>query len=395
MRSTRDGLALRIGRRGLTSGAMTLAAVPALGLSLLGLPVLAVAENRLALGRPVFGIQALGWPLFAILSLGLSGFLVLRRGEGRWRAGVAILAFGLALALLAAGLGAGAARSLEGLAPAARASLGGGAWIGLALLAGGLGVALRRLRRPSLAFGVVAGLGLGAVLMARAGTFEALSLVVEYAARRESLHGAIGEHLVLSGAALVLALGGAVLLSLWRGGQGLVAILLGGIQVVPAVALLGGLVALTSGLLRLAPILRDLGLSALGAVPATLAIAAYLLLPLWRGLALALRSPDPATLEAAEAVGLTPRQILFGIRLPLGAPILVGALRVAAVQAIGLATLGALVGAGGLGRIVFDGMAQFAPDLILLGAIPVVALSLGAEIGLSRIEAAARRRWHA
>lgn len=160
-------------------------------------------------------------------------------------------------------------------------------------------------------------------------------------------------------------------------------------------ALLGGLVALTSGLLRLAPILRDLGLSALGAVPATLAIAAYLLLPLWRGLALALRSPDPATLEAAEAVGLTPRQILFGIRLPLGAPILVGALRVAAVQAIGLATLGALVGAGGLGRIVFDGMAQFAPDLILLGAIPVVALSLGAEIGLSRIEAAARRRWHA
>ena len=188
---------------------------------------------------------------------------------------------------------------------------------------------------------------------------------------------------------------GAVLLSLWRRGQGLVSIVLSGIQVVPAVALLGGLVAMTGGLLRAVPALRDLGLSALGAVPAIIAIAAYLLLPLWRGLALGLRSPDAATLEAAAALGLTPAQALFGVRLPLGAPVLVAALRVAAVQAIGLATLGALVGAGGLGRIVFDGMAQFAPDLILLGAIPVIALSLGAEIGLSRIEAAARRRWHA
>jgi osmoprotectant transport system permease protein len=56
------------------------------------------------------------------------------------------------------------------------------------------------------------------------------------------------------------------------------------------------------------------------------------------------------------------------------------------VQALGLATLGALVGAGGLGRIVFDGMAQFAPDLILLGAVPIVALSLLAERVLSALE---------
>jgi len=161
---------------------------------------------------------------------------------------------------------------------------------------------------------------------------------------------------------------------------------------VPAVALLGGLAALTGGLLRAVPPLRDLGLSALGPAPAIVGIAAYLLLPLWRGLAAALRAPDSASLDAAKALGLTRAQILLRLRLPLGAPQLVGALRVATVQALGLATLGALIGAGGLGRIVFDGMAQFAPDLILLGAIPIVAVSLMAERGLSALEGSLRAR---
>jgi osmoprotectant transport system permease protein len=107
-----------------------------------------------------------------------------------------------------------------------------------------------------------------------------------------------------------------------------------------------------------------------------------------------LRAADPATIDAAAAIGLTRRQILLGVRLPLGAPILVAALRVASVQSIGLATLGALVGAGGLGSMVFDGMAQFAPDLILLGALPVIGLSLIVERGLSMLEGRARLRWH-
>ncbi|MCJ2045044.1 hypothetical protein MKK58_10975 [Methylobacterium sp. J-078] len=367
----------------------------ALALALFALPVLSIAENRLALGRPVLGAQALGWSVGPILALGVAGLVVPSRQAAGLRAGLAVAALAFAILVLAAGLGRGAMQALAGLPPAARASLGSGAWLALALLAGGLGLAVRRAHAPWLGPATVVALLLGVGLMARSGAFDALSLAVEYAARRETVNAAIGEHLALSGAALALALAGAVLLSLWRRGQGVVAILLSGIQVVPAVALLGGLVALTGGLLRAAPALRDLGLSALGAVPAIVAIAAYLLLPLWRGLALALRSPDAATLEAAGALGLTPAQALFGVRLPLGAPILVAALRVAAVQAVGLATLGALVGAGGLGRIVFDGMAQFAPDLILLGAIPVIALSLGAETGLSRIEAAARRRWHA
>ena len=166
-----------------------------------------------------------------------------------------------------------------------------------------------------------------------------------------------------------------------------------GVQVVPAVALLGGLVAAISALLAAAPALRGYGISALGSGPALLGIAAYLLLPLWRGQEAARRATGPDTLDAGRALGLTGGQILTTIRLPLGAPLFVGGLRVAVVQALGLATLGALVGAGGLGTLVFDGMAQFAPDLILLGALPIIVLALAAEGTLGSLEAALRRRW--
>ena len=72
-------------------------------------------------------------------------------------------------------------------------------------------------------------------------------------------------------------------------------------------------------------------------------------------------------------------------------PILVGALRVAAVQSIGLVTLGGLIGAGGLGAVVFEGMSQFAADLILLGACPIVALALAADAAMAAAVARARR----
>lgn len=380
---------------GLAPYGVALAWLCAIATCLVGLPLLTLAENRLALGRPVPGTDLIGGSAVLALAVGLVGFLCMARGRGPWAARLAVGAFAIALPCLAETLGHGAARTLIGAAQAARVSLSSGAWLLLALLSGALGLAIRRSGIPGLGIATGIVLGLALVGMAHLGRFDALSLAVEYAARRETVHAALREHLLLSGAALLLATVGAILLSLWRRGQGLVALLLAGIQVVPAVALLGGLVALTSGLLRALPDLRTVGLSALGPVPAVVAIGAYLLLPLWRGLTLALRAPDPATLDAALALGLTPLRILAGLRLQLGAPVLVGALRVAAVQSLGLATLAALVGAGGLGRIVFEGMAQFASDLILLGAIPVIALSLAAETALSRLEAAARRRWHA
>jgi osmoprotectant transport system permease protein len=95
---------------------------------------------------------------------------------------------------------------------------------------------------------------------------------------------------------------------------------------------------------------------------------------------------DPAAVEAARAMGMGAGRIVREIRLPLGLPVFVAGLRVAAVQAVGLTTLGGLIGAGGLGAIVFEGMAQFAPDLIILGSAPIVALALLADLLLRAIE---------
>ena len=366
------------------------ALVPAV---LLLLPLLHLAPNRLVTGAPVMAVDALGvwlWPVMALASL---GGLLLAAGGGRAVAGLAGLACLGALALLLAGLGAGAGELIAGTPPATRARLASGAWAGVVVLVGMLALAARHARLPG---GGVASSAAVAGLLAClwfAGRLDALSLAVELRARSQTLGAAIGAHLVLSLGALALAASLIAGLALWRRGRGAVELAVSGVQVVPAVALLGGLVAALSALLAAAPALRGYGLSALGGLPALIGIAAYLLLPLWRGQQAARRAASTGHLDAGRALGLTDRQILARIRLPLGAPLLVGGLRVAAVQALGLATLGALVGAGGLGTLVFDGMAQFAPDLILLGALPIILLSLATEAALGGLEAALRRRW--
>jgi osmoprotectant transport system permease protein len=91
-------------------------------------------------------------------------------------------------------------------------------------------------------------------------------------------------------------------------------------------------------------------------------------------------------------MGMTQARITREVRLPLGLPVLAAALRVAAVQSIGLVTLGGLIGAGGLGAVVFEGMSQLAADLILLGALPIVALALLADAFLSDLETRLARR---
>lgn len=358
------------------------------------LPFLYVAANRLVVGNPVAAQAAIGpllWPIMGCAGLGA----VLLARRSRAAAWAATMMFAGSFLLLAAALGSAAPGLAEGLPPATRVRLAAGAWIAFLLLACALGFAA--FRTGTKGAGWLVGLGLlsALVFLYRSGQFDGLSLAVEYRVRSGAVHAALVQHLSISIAAMVVSALVCVLLGLWRGGHRIVDLAINGVQVVPGVALLGGLVALAAGLLKLVPGLRDAGFSALGPTPAIFGISAYLLLPFWRGIHAALRAPEPATLDAARALGLSPRQILMRVSLPLGAPILVGALRVAGVQAIGLATLGALVGAGGLGTIVFDGMAQFAPDLILLGAIPIIALSLGTERGLALVEDAVRRRWSA
>ena len=157
-------------------------------------------------------------------------------------------------------------------------------------------------------------------------------------------------------------------------------------------ALFGLLIPLLSALLGAAPFLRSAGLEAIGTTPALIAVAVYAALPLWGAVVAGLGAADAAAVAAARAMGMAEARIAAEIRIPLGLPVFAAGLRVAAVQCIGLATLGGLVGAGGLGAVVFEGMAQFAADLILLGALPIVALALLADALLRGLEARAARR---
>lgn len=302
-----------------------------------------------------------------------------------------------ALAIVLIGTGLGASALLEDRPPAARAMLGPGFWLtaGATLL-----LVAERARRDGLR-----GWWPGALLLpvllaasAAAGAFDGLSLVVEYRGRAAQVHAALVQHLWLSAAALLLALLVSVPLGWWafRSARAEAAIgaALGGLQVVPAIALFGFLIPLLSLVLTALPPLRAAGLGAIGATPALLGVAAYAALPLWRAVVGGLGAADPAAVEAARAMGMGEGRITAEVRLPLGLPVLIGGLRVGAVQSIGLVTLGGLVGAGGLGALVFEGMAQFAMDLILLGALPIVALALMADAALRGLEHAieARRR---
>jgi osmoprotectant transport system permease protein len=127
----------------------------------------------------------------------------------------------------------------------------------------------------------------------------------------------------------------------------------------------------------------------LGARADRLAIAAltlYALLPIIRNTATGITGIDPAVREAARGMGMTDQQILWHVELPLSLSTILAGVRVATVLTIGVATIAAAVGAGGLGEYIFRGLAMVNNSLILAGAIPAALLALGADFLLSVLE---------
>ena len=114
------------------------------------------------------------------------------------------------------------------------------------------------------------------------------------------------------------------------------------------------------------------------------ALALYALLPIVRNTYLGLSEVDPTVLEVAQGMGLTRGQVLWHVELPLAAPVILGGVRLAAVITIGIATIAAAIGAGGLGEFIFRGLAMVDNNVILAGAVPAAAMALVADglIGL-------------
>jgi len=148
------------------------------------------------------------------------------------------------------------------------------------------------------------------------------------------------------------------------------------VQTIPSLALFGFLIPIPF-------------LGGIGARTAIVALVVYSLLPILRNTYTGIRSVDPAVIEAATGLGMTDRQRLAAVELPLAFPVVLAGIRIAVVVGIGLATIAAAIGAGGLGVLIFRGVATVDHRLILAGALPAAVLALGADAALS----AAERRW--
>jgi osmoprotectant transport system permease protein len=185
------------------------------------------------------------------------------------------------------------------------------------------------------------------------------------------------EHITLAGAATLLAaLVGIPLGILITRVPHLSKPVLGGaniIQTIPSLALFGFLLP--------AP-----WIGARGARLAILALALYGLMPLIRNTYAGIQGVDPAIVEAGRAMGLTDRQLLLQVELPLASGVIVAGIRIATVLSIGLATIAAAIGAGGLGEFIFRGLAMVNNQVILAGAIPAALLALLADFALGRLE---------
>ena len=155
-------------------------------------------------------------------------------------------------------------------------------------------------------------------------------------------------------------------------------------KVYPPVTFITGVLYSVPSLAMFA-ILVAAGIS-IGPTPVIIALVAYSLLILIRNTVAGLDSVPPETIDAARGMGLTDRQILFRVELPLALPIIVAGMRIAIVTIIGIATIGAYISGGGLGKLIFDGINRQFPTMIIAGAVLATALAIVADLLLLALE---------
>lgn len=144
-------------------------------------------------------------------------------------------------------------------------------------------------------------------------------------------------------------------------------------QTIPSLALFGFLIPIPF-------------IGGIGDRTAIVAITLYSLLPIIQNTYVGITNVDPAVLEAGKAMGMTPKQLLTQVEIPLSLNIILAGIRVASVIAIGLGTIAAAIGAGGLGVLIFRGLATVNNQLLLAGAIPAAILALFIDLALGKLE---------
>ena len=351
-------------------------------------PFATFRANRIVPGQARSILEALpattGWLLLAIIVAAALIALFRTPLVLRLAAGVVALA---ALALLI-----GVAGTF--LTPAgntfARVSPAYGFWILIFAFALVLADVLTRLNLSPLArvgVLVVAALAIGLLLMS--GSWDNLSILKEYFNRADSFWAEGTKHVTLAlgslAAAVIVGLPLGILCHRVERLRAGVLNVLNIVQTIPSIALFGLLIAPLGWVATHVPGAAALGIRGIGTAPAFVALFLYSLLPVVANTVVGLAGVPRAANDAARGMGMTDRQRLFGVEFPLAFPVILTGIRIVLVQNIGLATIAALIGGGGFGVFVFQGVGQTAMDLVLLGAVPTVALAFAAAIILDAV----------
>jgi osmoprotectant transport system permease protein len=277
--------------------------------------------------------------------------------------------------------GLNANRLLEGKEPFARLSLGAGIWVTLTGAYITLFAARQRLQDSQIWRNIVTWASIVALfIIVLVGWLNNLSILQELAGREERFIGEFWQHIRLFGVSIIVGTIIGIPLGIWatrsKHAERPIFYVTNITQTIPSLALFGLLIAPLSALSFAFPLLRQLGIRGIGFTPAIIALVIYSLLPIVRNTYVGLRQLDPSIVNAGFGMGMSRFQVFRKLEVPLAAPLVLEGVRIASVQAVGLATVAALIGAGGLGWFVFQGLGQQAPDLILLGALPIITLAL-------------------
>jgi osmoprotectant transport system permease protein len=359
--------------------------VAALGLSALAFQsFLIFRANRIVPGEAVPAWDAMGAGGVALYAgLGVALLVLLLKTPLAVRLAVS----SLALVALALAVGIGSSALIPEGDTYARVSPGSGVWIMVFAFALALTDALARLRLgPFARVGILIAVALVLWGILASGLWDDLAVMREYQSRQSAFFAQLQIHLFLAFGAVTAAVVvgvpvGIVCYRIPRVRAGILGSL-NVVQTVPSIALFGLLIAPMAWVGANIPGARELGIGGIGYAPAFLALFAYSLLPIVSNTVVGLDGVPRDANEAARGMGMTDSQRMTGVLLPLAFPVILTGIRIILVQNIGLAVIAGLIGGGGLGTFVFQGISQTAMPLVLLGAIPAVAMAFAAAIVL-------------
>lgn len=352
------------------------------------LPFIYVKANRIAAGKPMLLTQLLPQPSVVILLVLLiaTALATLFLKNAFVRLGLGTLCL---IALIAA-IGLTATASTPPGSTVARMTPGGSFWVLLGVIGLIISDALVKIRlTPWMRVAsLVAYTALLAIFLS-SGLLDSLSILREFSTRANQFWSEAVSHLMLAFGSLAIAIVLGLplgILCFWVPKlRAIVLRTLSLIQTIPSLALFGLLMLPLGYLAANVPLAADIGIRGIGTAPALIALVLYSLLPIVANTVVGLEGVDPSVRDAAAGMGLTRRQILTGIDLPLAFPVILTGIRIVLVQAIGMVTIAALIGGGGFGIFIFQGLGQTAMDLVLLGAVPTVFFAFSSAVILDAV----------